>query len=284
MSWCRRLAFLVSACHLLAPVALADKGNYVLGGGAEFDSAQNRAFSVLGDFATGQKTWLTVSIARNLVELGRGLETRTWYADVGMDHYFEPVGIRFGAAYWGDNDILDSIDARFSLYARGDNGTVSVDFDYRNFEFDLPPIDILPRTKIPFHAAGIGVSGRLHVSDRVSLHAGGVRYDYDVDFDNPDTVRIAQQLSISRLSLLSSLIDWNVSAGVGVDFGLKRWQLEASRWRSSLDNGETTSVTLRFLAPVTDRSDIELGLGYDNSELYGDVTFASVFFYFYGGN
>jgi hypothetical protein len=26
-----------------------------------------------------------------------------------------------------------------------------------------------------------------------------------------------------------------------------------------------------------------LSVGFDDSELYGDVTFASVFFYFYGG-
>jgi hypothetical protein len=34
--------------------------------------------------------------------------------------------------------------------------------------------------------------------------------------------------------------------------------------------------------PMTDRTDIELGVGYDDSELYGDVTFLSVYLFFYG--
>ena len=263
---------------------MADKGNYVLGGGAEFDSADNLAMSVFGDLATGDNTWLTMAVARNVAELGRGLESRTWYGELGLDHYFDPAGIRIGAAYWGDNEILDSIDVRFSLYTRGQKGSLSMDFDYRDFEFDLPPIDILPRTRIPFHALGFGLSGRLEVSERVDVHAGGVRYEYSVDFDNPTLLRLAQQLSISRLSLLSSLIDWDVRAGIGIDFGLKRLQLDAARWRSSLDNGDNTSVSLRFMTPMTDRTDIELGLGYDDSELYGDVTFASVFILFYGGD
>lgn len=284
MCWCRRQALLLAAGLLSAPAALADKGDFVIGGGAEIDSGDNLAVSALGDLATGEKTWLTMSIARNIVDLGRGLESRTWYADLGFDHYFDPAGIRLGAAYWGDNEILDSIDARASLYTRGESGSISMDFDYRDFEFDLPPIDILPRTRIPFHAVGFGLSGQLELSERVALHAGGVRYEYSVDFDNPILLRLTQQLSISRLSLLSSLIDWDVRAGIGMDLGLKHWQLDVSRWRSSLDKGDNTSVALRFLTPMTDRTDIELGLGYDDSEFYGDVTFASVFIYFFGGN
>ncbi len=35
--------------------------------------------------------------------------------------------------------------------------------------------------------------------------------------------------------------------------------------------------------PMTDKTDIEFSLGYDRSELYGDVTFFSLFLYFYGG-
>ena len=35
---------------------------------------------------------------------------------------------------------------------------------------------------------------------------------------------------------------------------------------------------------MSDNSDIEFGLGVDDSELYGTVTFLSVYMYFYGGN
>jgi hypothetical protein len=41
-------------------------------------------------------------------------------------------------------------------------------------------------------------------------------------------------------------------------------------------------VTLRLLTPLSEKTDIEFGLGYDDSDLYGDVTFFSVYLYFYG--
>ena len=36
--------------------------------------------------------------------------------------------------------------------------------------------------------------------------------------------------------------------------------------------------------PKIGKTDIEFGVGYDDSELYGDLTFFSVFLYFYGGD
>ena len=41
---------------------------------------------------------------------------------------------------------------------------------------------------------------------------------------------------------------------------------------------------MRFLTPISDRTDIELGVGYDDSEFYGDLWIASIYLYFYGGN
>ena len=35
--------------------------------------------------------------------------------------------------------------------------------------------------------------------------------------------------------------------------------------------------------PVGERTDLELGIGYDDSELYGSLAFFSVFLFFYGG-
>ena len=52
---------------------------------------------------------------------------------------------------------------------------------------------------------------------------------------------------------------------------------------SSDPSSRTKSDTVRFLAPIGHRNDIEFGLGYDDSENYGEVTVFSVFLYFYGG-
>ena len=51
-----------------------------------------------------------------------------------------------------------------------------------------------------------------------------------------------------------------------------------------VDGSVTNSVTVRLMTPIGDKSDIEFGLGVDNSELYGTVTFLSVYLFFYGGS
>lgn len=272
---------------LIAFVALpanAQQGSYILGAGAQGDSSDGLAATVFGDVAVSDKTWLSASFGRNAVDLPRGLEIETLYGDVGVDFYFDPAGLRLAVAYWGDSEILDSVDFRMSMYSRGDGRFLSLDFDYRDFEFELPEVGLLPTRKIPFHAAGYGLSGRFDVGERVRLHGSAKRYEYNVNLRVEDTDRITDLLSISRLSLLSSLIDWRVSGGIGLEFGLRELNLDLSRWRGSIDGGENHSVTLRFLTPISDRADIEVSLGRDSSELYGDVTVGSIFFYFYGGN
>ena len=89
---------------------------------------------------------------------------------------------------------------------------------------------------------------------------------------------------MSRLSLINSLVDYRASAGVGIDRGLSRWQLDLSAWRGAVDRSDTRSLTLSFTTPLSPRADIEVGLGYDDSELYGDAVFLSAFLFFYGGS
>ena len=43
-------------------------------------------------------------------------------------------------------------------------------------------------------------------------------------------------------------------------------------------------VDISMNQPDTTLTDIEFGLGYDDSELYGDVVFFSLYAYFYGAN
>ena len=91
------------------------------------DAADGIAGVVLGDFAVGEETWLYGGIARSSVELPIRDETETWYGDVGVDHFFDPAGVRFGRAYWGDNSVLDSTDARAAVNFRGSSSRLSFD-------------------------------------------------------------------------------------------------------------------------------------------------------------
>ena len=109
-------------------------------------------------------------------------------------------------------------------------------------------------------------------------------YDYSVNLRLTDNRPILDLLSFSRLSLINSLVDYRASATLGVEAGKSRWQFDSGKWKGEVDGGETISATISFLTPLNERSDIEFGLGVDDSDLYGDVTFFSVYIYFYSGN
>ena len=86
------------------------------------------------------------------------------------------------------------------------------------------------------------------------------------------------------MSLINSLVDYSAGASLGLDVGTRRWQFELGTWKGEVDGSVTNSATIRLLTPMGEKSDVEFGLGVDNSELYGSVTFLSVYLYFYGGS
>jgi hypothetical protein len=282
MSWSRLHSALLLISPFLLTSAFADKGDYILGAGISVDDQNGFAAVVVADWSVGERTWLATSIGRNSVELPSRQDLDTWYGDISIDHFWKPAGVRFGVAYWGDARLLDSVDFVAALYTRGEKGMLSVDAEYRDLELELPPIDLIARREIPFNASGLGLSGRLKLSERTDFRLSGMSYEYNINLRIDDTDRVVRLLSISRLSLLSSLIDWRVSAGFGVDLGLRRWQLDVAKWRGAIDGGDNRSVTISFLTPVTDKTDIEISLGYDDSDLYGEVAVLNLFLYFYG--
>ena len=128
----RRLYFLVL-------IGLACNGNaiaegYILGLGAAADSEDGRALTAFGDFGILENTWLSATVGSTETEAMIGGFSTT-FADVGIDHYFNPVGIRISGAYWGDSDILDSDDVRASIYYRDEIASLSADYERRNFDF-----------------------------------------------------------------------------------------------------------------------------------------------------
>jgi len=170
------------------------------------------------------------------------------------------------------------------LYFRNDKVMFSADYEIRDFDFTIPSLDFLSQREIMFDANGIGASARFQTSENTSLRLRGMKYDYSVPFrpvENADAVNL---ISVSRISLINSLVDNRAGVSFAIDQGLKRWEIDFSTWEGAINRSRTKSTTLRFLTPMTARTDIEFGLGYDNSELYGDVMFFSVYLYFYGAN
>lgn len=278
MSWLRASIFL-----LLAGPALAVEG-YILGAGLESDSADGLAGSFVGELQVADRTWLSAALAKNTTKLPRNIDLDTVFADIGIDHWFEPVGIRASISYQGDHDILESVNFRGAVYWRSEKVTISGDVEYRDYELDYPATDVLAVRTIRFDVKGLGLTTRFDLSDKVDFSLYGMNYDYKANFRSAENDRILVFLSASRLNLLNSLLDYRVGASFGLAVGDRRWQLDLATRQGEADQEKTKSATLRFITPLGQRRDVEFGLGIDDSDLYGNITFLSVFLYFYGGN
>lgn len=267
---------------LAAGIAQAEDRAYLLGGGIDTDSDGGLRGGMLAGVELGEATWLSGGLSASSVELASGRTSHTRYADIELDHYFDPIGISLGAAYWGDPDLLDSVDRRLSLYYRNDRFSIAGAYEYRDFDFIIPPSDFFIGREFAFDADGIGGRVRYKFSDNVSVSASAMQYDYSVDFQpdqNRDAVRL---ITVSRLSLLNSLIDSRASVDLGINSGNSRWEFDYTTWKGALDLARTHSYTVSYLHPLSLSTDVEFALGYDDSDLYGDVTFLSLYLYFYG--
>lgn len=276
-----RLCCSVLLCLVCSGTVFAD--GYVLGIGAAADTEEGRAFSAFGDFGIGENTWLSATIGSTETDAIAGGFSTTFY-DAGIDHYFDPVGIRISGAHWGDSSILDSDDVRASFYYRDDIASFSADYERRNFDFifgaDLP----LGVRKAEFHADGWGMTNRIRLNDRITLRLSGMHYGYSRNIQIQPDIDVLRLLSASRLSLMNSLIDYRINGGVAYAFGLRSVEVSVGSWKTAVDQGKVDSYTLGFLTPMTDRTDIEFRLALDDSEYFGNSTSLTVYLYYFGGS
>ena len=266
---------------LLSNAAFAVEG-FMIGAGGEGDSDDELSLAVVGGLGLTEDTWLSAALAQSEVDLVDGRELETAYADIDLDHYFGPIGVRLGAAYWGDSDVLTSNDWRASGYFRNEVVTLSFDYEYRDFEFIIPSTDFTTSREVLFDADGFGVSARIQTSEKTNLRLRGIKYDYSIPFRPVENVDAQRLLSVSRLSLINSLVDHRAGVTLGIESGDSAWDIDLTTWEGALSGSRTKSLTVRYLTPLSKRTDIELGIGYDDSELYGDVTFFSLYLFFYG--
>jgi len=281
MSFIRR--FLSSVLLCLACNGSVFAAGYVLGLGAAADTEDGRAISAFGDFGIGENTWLSGTFGSTETNgIAGGFSTT--FADVGIDHYFNPVGIRISGAHWGDPDILDSDDVRAALYYRDDIASFSADYERRNFDFVFRSLLLDERRKAEFHADGWGLTSRIQFSDRITVRLSGMHYGYSRDIRIQPEIDVLRFLSASRLSLINSLIDYRINAGMEFRFGLRSIDVSAGSWKTAVDQSKVDSYTIGFLTPMSDRTDIEFRLSFDDSESFGNTTALTVYLYYFGGS
>jgi hypothetical protein len=55
-------------------------------------------------------------------------------------------------------------------------------------------------------------------------------------------------------------------------------------WKTAVGQGKVDSYTIGFLTPMSDRTDIEFRLSFDDSENFGNTTALTVYLYYFGGS
>jgi hypothetical protein len=267
---------------LLCCAGNAEAGaGYVLGLNAEADNASGRAIAGFIDYGATENTWLSGTVARtNTGGVLGGLETI--YLDAAIEQSFGVAGVRAGAAYWGDKDILDSNDLRAAVFFRGKKGSLSLDYEWRDFDFLFTsPFDDRVRT-VEFTANGIGAAASLQSSETSRIFVSGMRYDYSREIRLQPEIDVLRLLSSSRLSLMNSLIDYRVSGGVEFRFGNRSLDLTLSNWQTAVDGGKVRSISVGFVTPSGPASDLEFRVAFDESENFGNTFALAVSFYFFG--
>lgn len=253
----------------------------MLGLGADVDNADGRALTAFGDFGVGEQTWLS-AMASVAETQGIIRDNDISFGEISLDHWFRPAGVRIGASYWGNADILDSRDVRASLYFRGDPGSIAVNYERREFEFQFQS-DLLRGRAVEFSADGLGLNSRVSVGENVNIYFAGMVYDYSRNLRIQPDINVLAFLSSSRLSMINSLVDDRYSAGVEFEFGLRSIDISAARWQTAVDGATVDSYSIGFLTPLTDRTDVEFRVAFDDSENFGRTTAFSMYLYYFGG-
>ena len=263
----------------VAPCENATAKGVVIGIGVAGDTADGRAYSLFADVGATEKTWISGAISRNQTK-NTAFDLDAKFADISVDHFFDPVGLRLGGSYWGDDGFLESQDAHASLYLRNKKGSIALDFERRNFDLTIES-DLLAPRSVEFSADGYGLTGRLQANDRTSLYVNGMTYEYSRDISlQPDSDRL-RFLSFSRFSLMNSLLDYRLSGGIEFGFGQSRLDFRYSSWKTAVIQGRVNSLGVGFLTPIGRAADIEFRLAFDESDDFGSATVFSLFLFFY---
>ena len=159
--------FRSAAILMISATAMADAGDYIVGGGVETDTEDARVLAAFGEVGISRETWLFGSIANNTSELPNRPDLETWYGDIGIDHWFKPVGVRAAVAYWGDSDTFDSIDWRASIYLRNEKASIEAEYEFRDFDLVFPSFGTNPARRGEFDATGIGLRASVDITENV---------------------------------------------------------------------------------------------------------------------
>lgn len=276
---------IVIALLAQAATASAQERLYALGVGISADDGDGLGISASGDIGFTDAT--SASLSLGVTRAGgdpEDIRSRFW--QLGADHDFGPIGAfaRIGQA--GDPDDFDSDDAELGLYVSPGNWRFTGRYLRRDVDLVLRLINtdpVVTRT-VETQADGLGLTAAYTADNRFRASIGLRRYDFDRDLTRLNQFEVLRRLSPTTLTLSGSLLDSSYTAGVEIPFGQQALSLSVARDRLAAEQRDVDSVSIGWLTPVGDRSDLDVSVGVSDDDAPGGdtVAYVSVLYLFYG--
>lgn len=280
-----RTAILIAALSCAAG-ASADERLYAVSVGLSADNGDGLGVIASGDVGITERTSASLSLGLARVDgVPQSVRSRFW--QVGADHDFGPLGVfaRWGQS--GDPDDFDSDDGEFGLYASPGNWRFTGRYLRRDVDLVVRLINadpVIDRT-VGTTADGYGFSARYTSEKRFRFSLGFKRFDFDRDLTLLNRIAVLDRLSPTTLSLSGSLLDASYTAGVEIPFDDSALTLSLARDRLAAEQRDVDSLSVGWLTPAGERSDLEVSLGVSKDDAPGgdsNVVYVSVLYLFYG--
>ncbi len=317
-----RLASLLGAATLAGaavtpvPASAAAESAWILSAGGEVDDESGHRFDAGAIWVAKDSTSVSLLGARSDSTTDFDEFTSTT-AILAVDHHFDPVGVSLEARWREDSEFLEALTWAGSLYLRTapwrislKGETRSTDFEPMTFENviitrDGVPIQVSATSECGLDSTAFG-AGASYSGSVWSLRLSGTQYDYDdadCEFTNvtppsferflrlrPNLLpliapRLAlfQRLQRSSITRESTFLDSTLSAGLGFREGPRTWELDYYHDREQFDRLESDTLIAGVTLPTGDRADLELRLGFTDSDVVGNVAFVGFTLYGYLG-
>ena len=272
---------------LLAATPHAHALDYIVGLGMGADDSSGRSLAGLVDFGLTERTFLTltagISDADTVVS---NIETRSY--DVSFSHDFEPITVRLAAGRWGDSDLIESDDVRAGVSLDVGGWRFGIDGERRDVEliFQIEPTGPQAGRRVTTEVVGDGIGGsvRYRGDAGVGVSLRGMTWDYDRNVDALALFDFVRRVNPSTVTLAGALRDSSYTATLDFELGNHLLGIEVGRNELAIGNVDVDSATLIWTLPSSTRTDLELSLGYSETEDGDSALFANVFLYFFGGD
>ncbi len=256
-----------------------------IAGGAAADAEGSLSLSGLVDIGLGNVNALTLiaGTARGDTVTDR-IDTRsaslTWTQTYGAGGWYVSGGL------WGDADRLESTDYTLGAFASPGGWRFGVDYERREIDLTFSVAALIdgnpPRlVTAGASASGYGGSVRYQWPSRTRVRLSGRRFDYDRNLNQLARLDSVRRISPTTLTLAGALRDFTVTASAEFEAGLSVIGIDVTRDRLAIGAIDVTGVAGRWLTPVGRRADLELSLGYSDSEDdAGAASFGLLLFYY----